>query len=468
MPPPPPPEEYRQDEAGQQQGPPPPPAKPRRTGVIIVILVIIVICAFAAFALIFDLFGLRTMLGNVIPAFAPAEESSMVSEPEESALAVSRPEPSQPEPEPSQPEESEPEPEPEPEPTEILGYSVRPAIDFQFASVTDFDENGLARVQLEPEGPWGVIDIDGRWVTEPVYDWIYAFYEGYALVEYDEMFGLIDIEGAEVIAPQWEDAYTYGEGLMPVAQDGRYGYIDLDGNVIIPLQYDDAFTFSDGYGLVRQGANYAFITRDGTISDVYQNARSFSEGQAAVMQGGQWGFIDHNFYLTVPCIYRDVWDFHDGVAIAQLTNEKQVLIDSLGNQLSPELDLIYQPNDGFAIVAAEEYYGLFDIAYGDFAITPQYGDMYLYAEGFVPVTLDMYSWFYVDTSDYPRIEGDFDEARPFYEGIARVRKGGYWALIDSEGNELTDYNWASLGICSQGLCTAYDGEYWGYLRVEEE
>jgi hypothetical protein len=68
---------------------------------------------------------------------------------------------------------------------------------------------------------------------------------GLAAVEVDGKRGYIDVNGREVIPPRFDFTVGFGDnGLAPVKTDEKWGYIDASGREVIPLRYDFAISFS--------------------------------------------------------------------------------------------------------------------------------------------------------------------------------------------------------------------------------
>ena len=51
------------------------------------------------------------------------------------------------------------------------------------------------------------------------------------------------------IAPQYEDAKNFSDGYAAVKKDGKWGYIDESGNVVVDFKYDWAGKFSEGVAI---------------------------------------------------------------------------------------------------------------------------------------------------------------------------------------------------------------------------
>ncbi|MGL5892322.1 MAG: WG repeat-containing protein, partial [Bacteroidia bacterium] len=126
---------------------------------------------------------------------------------------------------------------------------------------------------------WGLIDINGNYVLDPIYHTIFNWHEGFARLE--KVRSKIDVGG------DWANHYN-----------GEYGFINANGKLITD--------FSFGY------------------------AKDFSNGLAAVNKYKKWGFIDTNGQTAIPCKFDDVYSFNDDGCIVSLNN-KWGLIDRNGN-----------------------------------------------------------------------------------------------------------------------------------------
>ena len=120
---------------------------------------------------------------------------------------------------------------------------------------------------MVPVTRYGVMDINGHYLTTKKYDAIGRLSENRATARINNKMGFMN-EKAEIIIPiRYWDVGSFSEGLAMVAKKGKCGFIDTTGSTVIPLEYD--------------------------------NARSFNEGLAAVKKNGKWGFIDKSGNMLV-------------------------------------------------------------------------------------------------------------------------------------------------------------------------
>ncbi|MBO4951209.1 MAG: WG repeat-containing protein [Clostridia bacterium] len=125
-----------------------------------------------------------------------------------------------------------------------------------------------------PRGPvidmyynFGIMDMDGNVVVEPIYEGISDFKDGRSLFKIGGKYGFFDENWNVVIEPKYKGAADFSEGLACVCDDNwSYGFIDVNGNTILPHTFDYAESFQDGLaviGKVDEGYNHNIFIRTG-------------------------------------------------------------------------------------------------------------------------------------------------------------------------------------------------------------
>lgn len=71
----------------------------------------------------------------------------------------------------------------------------------EWDEVSDFFE-GVAGVKREEL--WGLINQDGKLITDPIWDEVRQFREGFAAVERGDLWGFLDRAGKIVAQPKWK------------------------------------------------------------------------------------------------------------------------------------------------------------------------------------------------------------------------------------------------------------------------
>jgi len=194
--------------------------------------------------------------------------------------------------------------------------------------------DGMVKFYI-PERGYGYFDSDMNLVIEPRYAYAGDFYNGFAVVSYeddkesdypppnclfidkqgreyrfgtaddpkqysavcdnsDNIFRVSDIRAAGITdeRPYLElDLLQEADGVVP----GFWGYADTSGREIIAPQYIDATDFTDGFALVCTGR---------WVKKHYKRSADYKY----VQKGWKWGLIDTTGKEVVPCIF-DKLDF---------------------------------------------------------------------------------------------------------------------------------------------------------------
>lgn len=197
------------------------------------------------------------------------------------------------------------------------------------------------------------------------------------------------------------------EEIQKLIQPVWYSYELLYGS------YDEvgAFSSQNGFAAVKSGDRWSYVNQDGEteITDSYQSADVFGECAAVVDSQGEAYYIDESGNTKFTA--------------SQFTDT---------GESSEQIQLFRPIADGLAL------------AY------------------------DGRTWSYYQMETYKRAFGGFADATVIANGIGAVTKDGTaWALIGTDGQEITGYDYDqavtnSRGIlcCTDALFVMQDGKYW--------
>ena len=147
----------------------------------------------------------------------------------------------------------------------------------------------------------GYLNREGRFVIQPKFQEASDFYNGRAIVRYNNKIGYINYEGNFIIEPKFEFASNFTEGYAPVKYQGQWGFIDQMGNWVIKPRFDSAFCFFHGIACVSYNYRYGFIDKTGkfVIRPQYTDVHYmtiFKDKYVPVQYGNKsqttWGYID--------------------------------------------------------------------------------------------------------------------------------------------------------------------------------
>lgn len=351
---------------------------------------------------------------------------------------------------------------------------------------------------------YGIIDRDGDYIVEPIYDNINEFHEGLAIVTQDDKYGVINKGGEIVVEPQYDRIYDFEDGLATFELDDKYGIIDKEGNIVVKPQYDRIGNFEDGLAKVWIGGfldntrKIGLINRDGkvVVEPSYYWIDDFHNGLASVEIDHKFGYIDKTGKVVVEPKYDKVGgNFKNGFAVVY-SGEERYFIDMRGNVITDmkpyadidEIELFYDGTihkygyrnafDEIVIEAKFKYANEFVNGAAivetdeDSALINKKGETLLqfesisdFSEGLAAFMVKdedgNYKYGYMDEMWNVVIAPQYDSANDFSEGLALVirKEPHFYGYIDKTGKVIIDTQseWAH-GDFHEGLARAVYGK----------
>lgn len=204
-------------------------------------------------------------------------------------------------------------------------------------------------------GKYGLISMDGKEITDPVYDDISAvnYKEGMLLVEQDGKVGVININGVQVIKVEYDsitvDNYynvdtKYERTGFIVCKRGengyRYGYIDYQGDIILDAEYTELARVTE---MEEDNAIYLIAYKDGQagllrnkkiiLNHEYENITYNSYNDVFVIQrNGKQGIADRDGNIKIDTKYTNLT--FGGVYINVTEEETEKVLDLNGNEMT--------------------------------------------------------------------------------------------------------------------------------------
>jgi hypothetical protein len=77
--------------------------------------------------------------------------------------------------------------------------------------------------------------------------------------------GFLDVKGKVVITPKFDFAHYFTEGMSGVRINCKWGFIDRNGTIVIPLMFDYVLPFKNGYAKVKLKEKFYIINKAGKI-----------------------------------------------------------------------------------------------------------------------------------------------------------------------------------------------------------
>lgn len=272
------------------------------------------------------------------------------------------------------------------------------------------EEFRAARAAVGEKSGFGVIDPNGRWVVEPVFDAVRLS--------------------------------RYSNARIGVSIDGKWGLVDPNGSLVVSPRFDHVGWASCGAVPVKQGEKWGFIRADANslkwiVKPVFDDCYCFTQGLAAVSDGSKWGYINTQGELAIALKWDQAYSFSQGLAVVGRTTDQ--------NELR---------------------YGYID-PNGRLAIEAKYQGAYWFKNGLAAVETDR-GWGYIDRSGKWVIAPAFDNAGSFHHGVAPAGRSGKWGLIDRKGEWIVKPTWDITGNMRSGLMRVEIDGRWAYVNPKGE
>lgn len=243
---------------------------------------------------------------------------------------------------------------------------------------------------------------------------------------------------------------------------------------------------------------------------LYDDVTAIFNGGAQVMRDGKWGIAAATGELVIPCEYEYISTFSNGEAVA-FTSERTMGVDKNNNRIAlchdnvlavsnfAENRVWIKLEDGWHIangdftkggVAFEEVgmfsngaspakkdgkWGLINVAGNQWVLEPEFDGIIMdelgraYTQNLVFVKNGAQVLLLVrdeKSKEFSKLSEEFEDARPFENGFAAVRKDGKWGYIDTEGNVRIDFTFDEALSFGQHLAAVKIGDMWGYINTQ--
>ena len=110
--------------------------------------------------------------------------------------------------------------------------------DDDFSDIAFQFHKGLC-VMRTMDGKWGMINTQGEWAVEPIYNMISAPQDGLRIVYDGNKYGLLTVDGKPALPVEYDDIRFYSvRGGIRLVKDGYAKVVDHNLNTIVPFVHD--------------------------------------------------------------------------------------------------------------------------------------------------------------------------------------------------------------------------------------
>lgn len=218
-------------------------------------------------------------------------------------------------------------------------------------------------------------------------------------------YGFSDENGKVIIKPQFDMIQSFGEGLAAVRKNKKWGFINEKGVLIIPLEFPSVMCYQ--------------YNENGEYFPVHKCCSSsvFSEGLAPIPYE-EYSKVSYGGNYYDPVFPKGKDDII-GCVEGYVKNGKFLIKRAL------------DPNEAFALsinnyghIILKYKYGYIDKT-GKVVIKGDFNEPRPFSEGLAAARNEYYQWGYIDKTGKFVIKPQFDQADAFSGGIARVRIPAY-------------------------------------------
>ncbi|OQP46224.1 hypothetical protein A4H97_31165 [Niastella yeongjuensis] len=344
-----------------------------------------------------------------------------------------------------------------------------------------------AFARVSPDGKkWGMIDLQGNNVLEPVFEDIHSWSEGFVKLE--------------KISP---GRYGKEKGYKAML-NGQFGFMNMDGDLITDFSFGAADNFHNGFAAVSKNKKWGFINTNGELAIPYRfsQVKIFHKNTCMVKENSKWGIINTQGDWVLKNQYHNLSHFTHGLAFVE-AHKKRLLIDMTGNIISTlphkytYMEIMSEKLIAFGwadyhtqttsfglmdlqgkIKSAIQFYKS-DAAYtydeafinGQLIVENEDGERgIINDEGILIVPMGEYKGPHspIPFSTY----NPADELINFSEGLAIAKKDNLWGVIDENHNTVVDYKFQTRPVRitdGQGLYFSQDYPQYAYglINIEE-
>lgn len=259
------------------------------------------------------------------------------------------------------------------------------------------------------------------------------------------LFTFVALLGCSADGPIWMPVSDKASPLFRIVVNGRAGFIDPTGRVVVaptlPVLGNWGQVFRDGL-LSLKVVGAPFINSQGqkVLTSGFAQTSDFSEGLALARTSdrSKWGFIDLAGNFVIPPQFPSYPDasighFSEGLAAIEISG-KAGYIDRTGTFVIPRQFAAALPfRDGVARVVTDGGCAYFPYDHIDpcasFIGVPRTGIERERNGGGGTFC----KWQFIDKTGKVVINGSFEGAMDFYDGLAAVKVGKLWGFIDRRG-----------------------------------
>ena len=237
----------------------------------------------------------------------------------------------------------------------------------------------------------------------------------------------------------YQDVTQFLNGMIQVQQDGYWGLANSQGELKLPCDYRFCSTYYNGEAIVRKGNVWQGVDLNGNRvalykGDTVKEITNFNENRLGVHRADGWVLATGQLN-TGSTVLEELRAYSDGGAAAK-QNGKWGVVDHTGKEwlLEPAYDEIICDELGRC--------------WTDGAVFVKQGEQVLLLV------------------DGAQVGESYEDAQPFTNSWAAVKRDGKWGFIDREGTVQIDFQFENARSFTNHLAPVCVDDTWGYVSLK--
>ncbi len=280
-------------------------------------------------------------------------------------------------------------------------------------------------VEVNYEGRWGFMKMNGKTIIEPSYDDI-LYFKGFVWFKVDDKWGLMDLNKRIIIKPTFLEIFPFeSTNYLKFKLDDKWGVISFDGKIILD-NFDNVRLLSDNYFLVEKDGLKGVIDEKGNVViPLKYKDIAYGNNRFVFFDGNYWNYKDMRLnYLEIL----------GNILVAQ-SNGFYGIIDTSGKVILnfnyDSLKLI----DGLIFAKNGNFWSIFNKSFEKVA---ENIDSFEVDENFVKFR-KLNKWGLIDRNGKILLNAIYDYIdKQDDNGIFRVLKNGRFGLVNQDGKVLLE------------------------------
>ena len=298
-------------------------------------------------------------------------------------------------------------------------------------------------LKVEKDGKWGLIDLDGKELAEPIYDSIKTIkgIENSIIVEKDGKQGLINDKGSKIVDLEYKEIQSFGDdyknGYITINQDNKYGITSFSGEKILENKYEKIENiYGDKYFVIKENGKQKLIDNQGNqvLSDNFDEIKQIANSGIIFKKQNKYGLMDFEGNKKIDAVYDELKEINTDIFSASKDGKTGIIDKDQNEKIEFKYkDVLYNKKAGIYIADDENYNSEIINSNFETKVTGILSEINT-EDGYLKIKQD-------DEYKYYNFKFEEKEAKDILPSntLFLSKKDGKYGFVDKKGNKVVDY-----------------------------